>query len=239
MSAFDDPHGSVGWSAALRRGAMRLASRVMHTPDLEAAAPKVTEYACGERRVRFVAMQHIAQPGFYAAAADDVRRAKEDGYVHFYEWVDLYRLDETGQRKVRRLTSILPMPDRYGSVAREMGEKLGLELVAQDNALLLGLVNDLDVCADIAPEEFLRRVEEATGPIELRPEDLETPLTEPVSDPLPQKLWIGAVLDSRNVDLAEAVHASEHERIVITFGAAHEPGWLEELRRRDPGWAAA
>lgn len=235
-----DHQGSSGrWSAALRRGAMRLATRATHGPDLEAAAPACTDYVCGARRVRFIAMQHIASPGYYDAAADAVRRAKEDGYVLFYEWVDLYQLDETGQRKVRRLTQVLPMPDCYARVAAAMGERLGLELVAQDNTQLLGLVNDLDVCADIAPQEFLRRIEEATGGIELRPEDVETPLTEPVSDPLPQERWIGAVLDSRNVDLAEAVHASEHERIVVTFGAAHEPGWLAELRRRDPGWAPA
>lgn len=232
----DTPHP---WSAALRRGLAKAASRVMHTPDLQAGAPAVTDYACGDRRARFVAMQHIASPAFYAAAAGEVRRAKEDGYVHFYEWVDLYELDETGQRKIRRLTQVLPMPDVYAHVARELGRQFGLELVAQDNRALLGLVNDRDVCADVSPQEFLRRVEDAVGEIELRPEDLETPLTEPVSDPIPQKRWIGAVLDSRNGDLAEAVHGSGHERIVITFGAAHEPGWLAEMRRRDPAWAPA
>lgn len=235
----DDQHPPGRVSQAVHRGLARLVSKVMHAPDMQATAPIVTDYACGDRRVRFIAMQHVAQPVFYAAANAEIRRAKEDGYVHFYEWIDLYELDDVGQRKVRRLTATLPMPDCYAAVARETGERLGLDLVAQDTEAMLGLVNDLDVCADISPQEFLLRVEEATGGIELRPEDLEIPLTESVGDPIPPKLWMSAVLDSRNVDLAEKVDTAPHERIVITFGSAHEPGWLEEMRLRDGRWARA
>jgi hypothetical protein len=205
-------------------------------PDFAATTPKVTDYANGARRVRFVAMQHIALQEFYDAAVATVREAQEDGYVHFYEFVNLYQLPEIAQRKVRKLTQFMPMPDVYADLAQAVGAQLGLPLVAQQFEAFIGLVNDADVNADIAPEEFLRRVEAMIGPIELDPEDLATPIKEPVSAGIPQERWMPAVLDSRNVDLAARVHGAPHEMIVITYGAAHEPGWLAEMRKLDTGW---
>ena len=223
---------------ALRQHAVRLLLRRRSGLDLAATAPKVTDYGNGDRSVRFVAMQHIAIAPFYDAAIEVVRAAKEDGYVHFYEFVDMYALDETGQRKMRKLTQVLPMPDRYAAVAAETGAQVGLELVAQDHEALLGLVNDRDVNADLAPQELLRRVEAALGPLELTQEDLETPLTDPISTAIPAERWTPVVLDGRNVHLAACVHAATDERIVITYGAAHEDGWLVELQKLAPGWAA-
>lgn len=209
------------------------------TPDFQATAPAVTDYTDGTRAVRFVAFQHIAPPAYYEAAKTTLREAQEDGYVHFYEFVDLYALDETGQRKIRKLTQVLPMPDVYATVAQMLGQQLGTELAAQRFDDYIGLVNDQDVNADITPEEFLRRVEEALGPLELTGEDLATPLTEPVSTGIPAEQWMPVVLDSRNVDLAARVHASDEERIVISYGAAHEPGWFIEMQKLDPRWAVA
>ena len=209
------------------------------TPDFHAAAPTVSDYTDGTRSVRFVAMQHIAPPAYYEAARDVLRDAQRDGYVHFYEFVDMYRLDDVGQRKIRRLTQFLPMPDIYAGLARQLGEQLGTELVAQQFEDLVGLVDDRDVNADIAPEEFLRRVEEAVGTIELTAEDLSTPLTEPVSTGIPAERWAPVVLDSRNANLAARVHAAGDERIVISYGAAHEPGWLAEMQKLDARWSRA
>lgn len=209
------------------------------TPDFQVTAPTVSDYTDGTRAVRFVAMQHIAPPAFYAAAADIVRDAQQDGYVHFYEYVDMYRLDDVGQRKVRRLTQFLPMPDVYAQLARQLGEQLGTELVAQQFEDLVGLVDDRDVNADITPEEFLRRVEEAVGTIELTAEDLSTPLTEPVSTGIPAERWAPVVLDSRNANLAARVHTAADERIVVSYGAAHEPGWLAEMQKLDARWSRA
>lgn len=205
--------------------------------DLRAVAPSVTDYTDGRRRVRFVAMQHVAMPVFYAAAKDVLRAAQAEGYVHFYEFVDMYALDDTGQRKVRKLTQILPMPGPYGQVAAAIGAQLGIELEAQQFDELIGLGGGDDVGVDLTPQEFLRRVEEAIGPIPLSEEDLATPLDQPVSVGIPPEEWTPVVLGSRNVHLAEAVLGSPHERIVISYGAAHEPGWLAEMRARDPRWA--
>lgn len=182
-----------------------------------------------------MAIQHIAPPAFYTASVAAVRQAKEDGYVHFYEFVDMYELDDVGRRKVRKLTQVFPMPDVYASVAKQ----LGLDLVAQQFDALVGLVNDLDVNADISPHEFLRRVEEALGTIELSREDIDTPLSEPVSGGIPPESWMPVVLGSRNVDLADRVLAAEHDRIVITYGAAREPGWLEDIQKLDESWGPA
>jgi len=209
------------------------------TPDFHATAPTVSDYTDGTRAVRFVAMQHVAPPAYYEAARVLLREAQQDGYVHFYEFVDMYRLDDTDQRKIRKLTQFLPMPDVYAVVAQQIGEQLGTELVAQQFDDLVGLVNDRDVNADIAPEEFLRRVEETLGTIELTDEDLATPLTEPVSAGIPAEQWMPVVIGSRNAHLAKCVHEAGDERIVISYGAAHEPGWLAELQKLEPAWARA
>lgn len=222
---------------ALRQRAMRSLLKRQSGIDLAATAPRVTDYGNGERSVRFVAMQHIATRPFYDAAIEVVRTAKEDGYVHLYEFIDMYALDDVGQRKMRKLTRFLPMPDRYAAIAETTGAQVGLELVAQDHEGLLGLANDRDVNADLAPQELLRRVEEALGPLELTQEDLETPLTEAISQGIASERWAPVVLDGRNAHLAACVHEAPDERIVITFGAAHEPGWLAELQKLDPGWA--
>jgi hypothetical protein len=94
--------------------------------DLAATAPCINDYTNGERRVRLIGMQHVAQPGYYDAAAEEVRSAKTGGYVHFYEFVDMYELDDTGQRKVRRVTQSLPMPELYATLAEALGKELGL-----------------------------------------------------------------------------------------------------------------
>jgi hypothetical protein len=54
----------------------------------------------------------------------------------------------------------------YASLAKSAG-KLGLKLVARRPQSLLGLVKDLDINADRAPEKFAQRLEAALGPIEL------------------------------------------------------------------------
>jgi len=204
--------------------------------DFSAASPSVTDYTNGVRHVRFVAMQHIGSAEYYANAARIVRDAQRAGGIHFYEWMDMYQLGDTDQRKVRKLTQFLPMPDVYGVVAEMIGRQLGMTLQAQQTLDLVGLLNDSDVNADITPAEFLRRVEAELGPLQLSEEDLRTPLTEPISAGLPEERWIHILLDGRNVDLARMVHEAPLPKIVITYGAGHEAGWLMEIQRLDPHW---
>jgi len=206
--------------------------------DLTVTTPRVADYTNGVRHVRFVAMQHIGRPEYYASARAIVRDAQRAGGVHFYEFIDMYLLGETEQRKVRRLTQFLPMPDVYSVVAETVGRHLGIELVAQQTRDLVGLVDGSDVNADISPFEFLARVEAVLGAIELDEEDLRTPLTQPIARGLPEEQWIPILLDSRNVDLAHLVHAAPHEKIVVTYGAGHEAGWLAELQALDPSWVS-
>jgi hypothetical protein len=125
-------------------------------------------------------MRHVARPESYAAAADEVRSTKTGGYVHVYEFIDMYALDDTGPRKVRRVTQSLPMPELYATLAEALGKELGLTLVAQRPEALLGLTDDLDINADPSPEMFLQRLEAALGPIELDQTDWDTPINEPL-----------------------------------------------------------
>ena len=86
------------------------------------------------------------------------------------------------------------------------------------------------------PEEFLARLEAALGKIELGPMDLDTPLSEAVPTPYRPEQYAAAILDSQNAHPADLVASSPLVRIVISFGAAHETGWLAELQARDAGW---
>lgn len=95
---------------------------------------------------------------------------------------------------------------------------------------------DLDINADLAPKEFLQQLEAALGPIELHQTDWDTPINEPLAERMPPKRWMATILDGRNVSPAAKAHQPDYPKIVITHGAAHEPGWLEEMRKLDPSW---
>ena len=45
------------------------------------------------------------------------------------------------------------------------------------------------------------------------------------------------ILDFRNRALARRIMRSPDDRIFITYGAAHLPGLVAELRKLDPEWA--
>ena len=45
------------------------------------------------------------------------------------------------------------------------------------------------------------------------------------------------VLDFRNRALAQRIMQAPHDKIFITYGSAHLPGLLAELRKIDPRWA--
>lgn len=205
-------------------------------PDFTLTAPRVTDYTNGDKHVRFVALQPIAQAAFYRAAQRVIRDAQLAGGAHYYEFIDLYRLSDTDQRKIRKLSQFMPMPDAYAIVARILGDQLGLPLEALQPTDLVGLVDDTDINADISPQELLRRVEALTGPIALSEEDLQTPILEPVSEGIPEDRWRAAVLDSRTRDLAARVHATSHRLIVISYNGTHEPGWIAEMQRLDSRW---
>jgi len=45
------------------------------------------------------------------------------------------------------------------------------------------------------------------------------------------------ILDFRNRALAQRIMQSPDDKIFITYGAAHLPGLVDELRKLDPKWA--
>ena len=47
---------------------------------------------------------------------------------------------------------------------------------------------------------------------------------------------MATILDGRNVSLAAKVHETDYPNIVTTDGAAHEPGWMGEMRKLDLSW---
>ncbi|MFN8622810.1 MAG: hypothetical protein U0869_18900 [Chloroflexota bacterium] len=205
-------------------------------PDFTATVPRVTDYTNGDKHVRFVALQPIALGDFYRSAQTIVKNAQLAGGVHYYEFIDLYRLSDADQRKIRKLSRFMPMPDAYAIVARILGDQLGLDLEALHPGDLVGLVDDTDINADISPQELLRRVEALTGPIALSQEDLDTPILEPVAEGIPEDRWKAAMIDSRVRDLAARVHAAQHRLIVISYSSIVEPGWIAEMQRLDSRW---
>lgn len=129
-------------------------------------------------------MQHAAQPGYYDAAAEEVRSAKTGGYVHFYEFVDMYELDDTGQRKVRRVTQSLPMPELYATLAEALGKELRLTPggTATRSAAWVGGRSGYQRRSLVGG--VLQRLEAALGPIDDQT-DWYTPINGPLAEGMP------------------------------------------------------
>ncbi len=194
----------------------------------------VAELKNGSREVQFLNMVHIARPGFYDSVANEVKRAKENGAVLFYEFIDYETDDTLVLRKAQRITGFVPSPENYLQMTGKLLKDGVLEV--QDNDKFLHLVNDEDFIVDYTPQRLVKEYEESFGELVLTEEELRLPLDARNPDPEPSEQADVIVLEHRNRHLAEEVNNSEFDRIVVLYGEAHFPGFLDELQKLDKNW---
>lgn len=195
---------------------------------------RYTEYSNGEKSIRFIGTMHIGKQEYYESIKKLISDSKKEGYVYFYELIlSESETDET-LRKNRRLLGFIPTSDNYAK-AFDLGS-IGIDMVAQDQMDLLGLVNDKDYNVDVTVEQILEAYENKYGVITLTEEDYQTPLNEAVSEIEDKEQVDYVILNVRNEHLAKEIMNSSYSKIIITYGANHEKGVFNLLQEADPKW---
>jgi hypothetical protein len=202
---------------------------------MNAKEASYTEYTNGKKNIRFVRIIHISTKDFYNDVAKKVTDAKKNGYVLFYEFVDFDKATDPEKRKLRKLVGFIPTPEAY----KKQLESLKGEHVEQENSQFMNLVNNKDFNVDVTPSEILKAYEKEYGKIELTDTDMNTPISETITDVYPKDRFEKIILDFRNKHLADAVNTSKYDKIIILYGTEHEKGLIRELKKSDPNWKEA
>lgn len=92
-------------------------------------------------------MSHIASESFYTSVRDNIYTAKSDNYVLYYEWVRPG--NEENMSAFNDALWIELEPDTYKNLSTLYG------IVAQDNDMFLGLVNDRDYNIDVSIDDIM------------------------------------------------------------------------------------
>lgn len=191
------------------------------------------DYSNGEKNIRFVPMAHISTKEFYKDVVRVITESKKNDFVLFYEFVDIGKASDEEQRKIRKLVGFIPSPEGYEKMLDKLSDE---RLVAQDNDQFLGLVNQKDFNADVAPQDVVNTYEKMYGSLVLTETDLNTPLTETIKDIEPKKQTMRVLLDFRNEYLANEIDKSKYKNIIVLYGAKHEKGLLKDLKKLDGDW---
>ncbi len=104
-------------------------------------------------------MSHIASEVFYQQVQDNIRNAKNAGYVLFYEWVTEGTPENNA--KFREVLWLDISPELYTNLSKLYG------ISAQNNADFLWIVNNKDFNIDISIDEVIEIYEQKFWPIVL------------------------------------------------------------------------
>ena len=218
----------------------------------------------GEKILIFQWMSHIGTERFYEEVRNNIREAKNNGYVLYFEWVQ-----PGTEENMEKFNKILGV--KFDAELYENFSKL-YWLVHQDNDSLLWLVNDEDYNVDLWIDAIIEIYREKY-PEDVIDEDREllaasTEITKLLATLNPRQLSIliyvnqaiintiikydglrqkildisgssnifDVILNNRNIHLVNEISESPHEKIFTTYGLMHYSWVLEELQKRDNNW---
>lgn len=215
--------------------------KIGSSPLIEMYSTSVTvdEISDGEKEVLFVGMHHMGLENFYKNVQKEVVKAKKEGYVLFYEYVDYTNETDTLLlQKTRKLAGFVPSPENYAKLTKEFNTDSddSEKLVAQNNVLFLHQVNDKDFNIDLTAKEIINAYEKRYGVIQLSKTDKETPIDESIEETLPQEGFEAIILNLRNEHLAKAIEKSKYSKILVLYGSAHKEGLLADLKKLNSNW---
>lgn len=212
--------------------------------------------------IKFQTMIHIGTPHFYEKVRKNIKIAKDEGYVLFFEWVRPWK--EENMKKFDEALGINFTPTLYENFSRLYG------LTFQENTYFLELVNNYDFNIDLSIDEIIKLYEKIwenkknnTFPKEIQ--DVDSIVIEELSklndkelqiliyinqaimnfiiknDSLQKsflkEFWNEAlfevILNKRNELLVENIEKSKYDKIFITYGLLHFEWVLEKLKKID------
>ena len=215
-----------------------------------------------EKTLIFQGMSHIGTPEFYKQVQDDIRSAKQDEYVLFYEWVRPG--SKENEEKLNQAMWVKFDKDLYANFSKLYG------VVNQDNDMFLNQVNNLDFNVDLSIDEVIEKYEEKDFEPKQNREVLDagTEITKVLAELNERQLKIlvyinqailntiiqsegiregilslsgnsdifSVILEDRNVFLVDKIQKSQYDKIYITYGLMHFSWVLELLKQQDSNW---
>ncbi len=105
-----------------------------------------------KKEVYFQSMVHIGSSQFYQKVAEDIKIAKQNGFVYFFEWVRPWTKEN--EEKFNQAMGIKFNKELYKSFWKLYG------LTFQDNSQFLWLVNNYDFNVDLSLDEIMTYYEQ-------------------------------------------------------------------------------
>lgn len=192
-----------------------------------------SEYTSEGKDYVFIDMVHVRKPEFYENVMSSISEAKANDYVLFYEYIDFDLASEEEKLKIREMVGFIPSPEGYANM---LGALISQGYKAQDNNEFLGIVNDKDYNVDVTPSELIEAYESRYGAIEITETNRATPISQAIKPSVPNEQMKTVILDFRNEYLAKAIHESDHDKILVLYGAEHREGLFLELQKLNATW---
>ncbi len=218
----------------------------------------------GEKTLLFQWMSHIGTERFYKEVRLNIRDAKNNWYVLYFEWVQ--EGSEENMEKFNKILGVEFDADLYKNFSKLYW------LVHQDNDSLLWLVNDEDYNIDLWIDTILEIYEEKY-PEDIIDEEKELLavsseitnilarlnskqlniliyINQAIINTIIKYDWLreeildiswstnifDVILNDRNTHLVNEIISWPHEKIFTTYGLMHYTWVLEELQKQDNRW---
>lgn len=201
--------------------------------QMNASEVETYSYSNTNKQYIFIPMIHVAKPEYYESVKQSITKAKNNGYVLYYEWIDFDVAPEEIKYKIREMVGLLPSTEGYKNALKPLVEK---GYVIQTNDKFLSIVNNKDFKVDITAEEVVQKFEDTYGVIEITDENRATPWDEKYKATKSMKDVKKIILEYRNKVVAEKIAESDDSQIVIIYGGEHREGIFQELKQRDNNW---
>ncbi len=226
--------------------------------DIDPLTLSRVELSNGPKTVIFQQMAHIAHPRFYDTIAQDLERARGEGFVYYYEGVQPSQDPTRNTQLLSRLSKGTAPEIELRQFYQLMADMTGLVLQPQDR-----FTQPQDHNIDISVDDLFEQLPPApTTSNASSAADIET-IEKSLAEMTPSlRARVGHVLrnmvsglfrlhpvlpSSKVLDMQLILHQRDHllveslkngpSRIYVTYGAAHFPGVLQGLQAQDARWA--
>lgn len=220
----------------------------------------------GEKTLKFQTMSHIGSVKFYEHVQTNIRDAKKQNFVLFYEGVGPGSKENLAA--FNQALWITFDANLYENFSKLYG------VVAQDNDIFLGLENNKDYNIDLNLDEVMELYHEKTNSWSKNtastkaPENMSVLLKESIEhlsqnqlralqyinqsllnfivkhdalrNSIMERFWnpdiFHVILEERNEHLVEEILRSSDDKIFILYGLMHFEGVFKLLKEKDSRW---
>lgn len=191
---------------------------------------KITKYATpsywerNERKLFGIPMLHVNKPEFYENVKQTVDSLRNEGYVVFYEGIDLEleTKEETDlyMKKFRSITHETLM--NYYDENNEVNQSFQIDNYTYQKEADYGLDVTKDVHCDMNIKELVLKYEEKFGVINLTDCDWKTPLGKKYTCSKKNRKGYDYMISTlRNEHLFQQIENSKADKIAVIYGKAH------------------